>query len=507
MRNTLQTISGSINVRDFGAKGDGATDDRASINNALASAPSGGAVFIPAASFAVSGTITVPAGKTLQLDAGATLALANSANATVVNLAGAGSTLTGGTISANGANQSGGSGVTIASGATGAAVRRVTVANAYLYGIYAPNSNYVTIEDCVVTDSGNIGIFIEASAGAAADVISPTIRHCRVDRTGKGTGVAEGGIKVHGNGTYKVLRPTVLGCRVLMPFSPTDTTAIPIEIFNGSNYGTVNDNHTLGGSMGISIDRSDHSTVVGNQVYGANVYGIELAGSKYCTVAGNTIDGKNDSGTVIMDEGISLTGSSPYSDYAAITGNTIRNYTAVGIHTRFNARGSITGNGIDHVNSGNTYGIHLQNANGIDIVGNHVFGNLVGLKGVLADKSNDINIVGNYFKNLVQETVLVFADAAGTYSNFNISGNLDVGSAAVNTQTSGGATISGMRVFTGAQWYLDFVSNVRVLSFAATPEGAVTAGIGSLCLRTNGGAGTSLYVKESGTGNTGWAAK
>jgi hypothetical protein len=40
-----------------------------------------------------------------------------------------------------------------------------------------------------------------------------------------------------------------------------------------------------------------------------------------------------------------------------------------------------------------------------------------------------------------------------------------------------------------------------------TPEGAVTAPVGSLYLRKDGGAGSTLYVKESGTGNTGWVAK
>lgn len=44
-------------------------------------------------------------------------------------------------------------------------------------------------------------------------------------------------------------------------------------------------------------------------------------------------------------------------------------------------------------------------------------------------------------------------------------------------------------------------------SGAGTPEGAVTATVGSLFTRTNGGAGTTLYIKESGTGNTGWVAK
>jgi hypothetical protein len=40
-----------------------------------------------------------------------------------------------------------------------------------------------------------------------------------------------------------------------------------------------------------------------------------------------------------------------------------------------------------------------------------------------------------------------------------------------------------------------------------SPEGAVTAAIGSIFLRSNGGASTTLYVKESGSGNTGWIAK
>lgn len=40
-----------------------------------------------------------------------------------------------------------------------------------------------------------------------------------------------------------------------------------------------------------------------------------------------------------------------------------------------------------------------------------------------------------------------------------------------------------------------------------TPEGALAAGIGSVAFRKDGGAGTSIYVKESGTGNTGWVGK
>lgn len=42
---------------------------------------------------------------------------------------------------------------------------------------------------------------------------------------------------------------------------------------------------------------------------------------------------------------------------------------------------------------------------------------------------------------------------------------------------------------------------------SGSPETVVTANVGSLYLRTDGGASTTLYVKESGTGNTGWIAK
>lgn len=50
-------------------------------------------------------------------------------------------------------------------------------------------------------------------------------------------------------------------------------------------------------------------------------------------------------------------------------------------------------------------------------------------------------------------------------------------------------------------------NNILWRAGTGTPEGAVTAPVGSLFTRTDGGANTTLYVKESGTGNTGWIAK
>lgn len=48
----------------------------------------------------------------------------------------------------------------------------------------------------------------------------------------------------------------------------------------------------------------------------------------------------------------------------------------------------------------------------------------------------------------------------------------------------------------------------RVISGTGTPLGVVSAAVGSQFMRTDGGSGTTFYVKETGgTGNTGWVAK
>ena len=47
---------------------------------------------------------------------------------------------------------------------------------------------------------------------------------------------------------------------------------------------------------------------------------------------------------------------------------------------------------------------------------------------------------------------------------------------------------------------------VRVYSGVGTPEASVAAGVGSLYMRTDGGADTAVYRKETGSADTGWVA-
>jgi hypothetical protein len=67
----------------------------------------------------------------------------------------------------------------------------------------------------------------------------------------------------------------------------------------------------------------------------------------------------------------------------------------------------------------------------------------------------------------------------------------------VDTLTAASVTVSGVIT----------VGGVTITVGANTPESVVTANVGSIFLRTNGSTGTTLYIKETGTGNTGWVAK
>jgi hypothetical protein len=60
---------------------------------------------------------------------------------------------------------------------------------------------------------------------------------------------------------------------------------------------------------------------------------------------------------------------------------------------------------------------------------------------------------------------------------------------------------------TGGTTGLLQISGFTIQGGNNTPEGAVTAPVGSIFMRLDGSTGTTLYAKESGTGNTGWVAK
>ena len=76
-----------------------------------------------------------------------------------------------------------------------------------------------------------------------------------------------------------------------------------------------------------------------------------------------------------------------------------------------------------------------------------------------------------------------------------------------NSSDGGGFGAVSATFLADCQSYATGNGTTGVVTGSASPESSITAPVGWLYLRTGGGASTTLYVKESGTGNTGWVAK
>jgi hypothetical protein len=78
----------------------------------------------------------------------------------------------------------------------------------------------------------------------------------------------------------------------------------------------------------------------------------------------------------------------------------------------------------------------------------------------------------------------------------------------IDTDTSGNVTLNAGNLVIGTSGKgITLPGGITWTSGSGSPEGVVTAPVGSLYSRSDGGLLTSLYVKESGSGNTGWAGK
>ena len=150
--------------------------------------------------------------------------------------------------------------------------------------------------------------------------------------------------------------------------------------------------------------------------------------------------------------------------------------------------GSVIGN----ASTGNgVHGIYLHNAQFVAVTGNVCDDNIVSPSGgALAMDSKNVAVSGNVFVH-------------NTYGIKFQGMNAGPGQHAVGDNVIYGSVT--------ADYYFDalgYPETVLRLNGLGSPENVVSAPIGSQYMRTDGGAGTVLYVKETApTIKTGWIAK
>ena len=100
------------------------------------------------------------------------------------------------------------------------------------------------------------------------------------------------------------------------------------------------------------------------------------------------------------------------------------------------------------------------------------------------------------FDSLAEDDIIVYDNASDIWINKNIGTAIsDVGAITLSDSLTMSDPSIGIIMGSGGP---------KVLSGSGSPEGVVTAEVGSIWMRTDGGVGTTVYYKVTGTGNVGW---
>jgi hypothetical protein len=129
------------------------------------------------------------------------------------------------------------------------------------------------------------------------------------------------------------------------------------------------------------------------------------------------------------------------------------------------------------------------------------------------DVGNDANVTGSATTGYIQlngngYNGWMSMDA----SSLHIGHNTSARNLILATNSTAALTIDGSQnaTFAGTLQVIGGIStnggSATIKQGNGSPEGAITAVVGSIWMQINGGAGSTLYVKESGTGNTGWSS-
>lgn len=249
--------------------------------------------------------------------------------------------------------------------------------------------------------------------------------------------------------------------------------------------------------VGIRVVSSDNGSIRDNTVTDSYGIGIYTNDTTYVPVTENNLDA---CGTAITDFGIDMDGGSSDRNvlYSSCSKNTVANGMGGGIRMNYTHFSNCAGNVV--VDNGNAGDGTATNGSGIILNGDTEFPGVEGnvtrdtRAGALRRQTHGIVV-----PNVGGTPVVILGENHGSGQPGN---PIRIDNTSTVLVKRGNYESS-----TGSTNYDQDISGVKRFSGSGTPEGAITAPIGSTYNRTDGGASTCFYVKESGVSNTGWVAK
>jgi hypothetical protein len=444
-------------VRRYGAVGDGVTNDKPAIDNAFAACPDGGTVTLESAkSYSLgSGQIDIPANKSIDCNGSSIIS-------------------TGVTVLAFGANSElyGAGAVIVGSGGAGAALR-LTNPSTPVDGIHILGWPLISATSSPSSPvAGSIGLDFTASRRGNFEV---EINEMFL------IGITGGTSSVSPATYYNEFRSPRIRCA---------TGGTGMRFRNGCN-GTVVSNPQIGGAQvgtyGFNVDEAGSLTVLGGYVEAfaaANgTRGARINNSTNISFIGVTFDQTTSDATA--SQALEVSGTSTQINFYGNgfggswgSSNRILVKSGAGL---YNFIGGAPTNQVCIIGASTWAGNYL---NGYTKTGDLVAGGIIassaqptGYAHQLINTDTGISLLLRTFatSNLAARSALT-VDRAGGYGY------------AVNFQNNG-------------------FERGGICFGSGSPQGVVTAVPGTLYTNALGGANTTLYVKESGTGNTGWVAK
>jgi parallel beta-helix repeat protein len=504
----------ALNVKDFGARGDGVTDDTAAIQAALDFVlATNRRIAIPSGTYTV-GALTISYAMELRLDKGATLKLKTGANANLLTVAASDVTIRGGTLDGNKANQTA-NGIAIAATTVDRVlIEDVTIKDTLSYGVRLQDGDDLIVRNCRLTATKDTGIQFFCTGKSVNRALA-----CGnvVDRSDDAS--YDGGCvkmtNTSGGTTFKFVECRIAGNRATMATAPTGTDVVALEIWCGGLLAAqscaIVGNTVHGGDFGISLNGNVGGLIEGNSVFGPSGIGIELADSAHCSVVANAINGNSNSAI-----GIAASGTISPCIHSTVVGNTIQNVKSamvsnIGIYIGDSATGAIiSGNNL--FNAGNIM-IELNGVNDAVVSENQCDGDSASVVGIAAINGSGVTITGNRFKSLTVGVQIV-VNTATTQDRIVVAGNNSDSSVSTPLQkalTNGGA-LGNFCQEIGNQGYTPGGDAIAVctLDFARDLEWAVgTTGNPSWTGRAIGSifscrqdVGRALWIKEAASGQT-----
>lgn len=509
-------------VADFGADSTGATD----CTTALHLARDSGAkhILVPPGTYKAELRLNV-AGQCWELSKGATIIGPNNLDNmdSVVTVTANDVSLIGeGAIDGNRANQSAINVYGVYNQGDRFTMDGPSILSAKTRGLYIYGGTGHTIRNVRTDNTGQNGILVVMNG---KDMTGCLFENLVSDRTDETTGYSQGGIKFLGDATYQLTRSTIRNVRGILPDPATVAASSPngnvgVELWYLEDC-VIDQVYGFGGwiavSFGYACNRNVIGTVSGEK---GESYCVEFAGVGGVNGTGNAVAAIQADGGGVTRRPVAFTNW----DRTAVGAVTI---TDGGVDDGANKSRLVYIEGCDNLliaaidgdmgsANGTGAGVFAQNSTNVHL-GSVVVKDGVGTTtegGVRFDQSSSCSLGGGYSDGFLYD-VQITASSAVTVDNIAIRG-FRFTSAGLSTSFSGGATEGNNINVVGCPGFARNNKASNVLSTkldvieswgTGSPESVVAANVGSVYHRTDGGAGTCLYIKEPGTGNTGWVAK